>query len=151
MKKLFLVFALFLSLVSPLFAAGDEPAVLRMGPVSHNGIEFLGMNVIPSYYGEYDYQGRTVRLYYTVSPIVLSGRWAESDCRRAGLLELTERTSGDESVFAYSDSRGWTAFLAFPHDADFICGFIDKYISRQNYFLNIARDKSVFSFPAILE
>jgi hypothetical protein len=46
---------------------------------------------------------------------------------------------------------GWTAFLSFADENSGICRFMEIYIRRQTYFINLSRDKSVFSFPAILE
>lgn len=131
------------------FAADDEPAILLKGPVPHDGIEFLGANAIPSYYGEYKYDGGSIRIYYTDEHIVLSDEWTAADCGISGLLM---RTADDErQTAAYTDKKGWTAFLSFEAGTEYICSFIESYRKRQNYFLNIAKDKSIFSFPAILD
>lgn len=149
MTMFFLVFT-----ASGLTAEESEPAILKKGPVPHKGIEFLGTNAITSYYGEYSYKGETVRLYYTDETVFLSEDWHEGGCKGLDVFFLND-SGGDkqsnEQVVAYRDKNGWTAFLAFSPGNEDICGFIQTYVGRQNYFLNIAREKNTFSFPAILE
>jgi len=143
------VLILFLLVSSSLFAEEAEPAILLRGPVPHLGIEFLDTNAIPSYYGEYQYDGGRVRIYFTSENIVLSEEWVVLDCSLSGVFEHSKDDGRIDLV--YMDRRDWTAFFSFEAGTDDVCGFIESYRKRQNYFLNIARDKSGFSFPAILE
>ncbi len=148
MKKCFFVI-LMVFLCTSVYSDEGDPAILSKGPVPVEGIEFLGVNVIPASYGKYIFSGDYIDVYYTTSEIFLSGRWIDSDCRLVGVKRLSTRS--DRVVLSYTDTRGWTVFLSFETDADYICNFFEIYISRQNYFLLINRDASLFSFPAILE
>ncbi len=138
----------FLIIVS---ASADEaePAILVKGPIRHQGIEFIGTNAISSYYGEYEYKDHTIRIYFTDENIILSDVWKASECRISGLLVGT----GDENRInmVYQDKKGWTAFFSFDAESEYVCAFVGSYRTRQNYFINIARDKTFFSFPAILD
>ncbi len=142
-----------LYLLFPVICVSAEdagPAVLARGPVSQDGIEYLGVNTVLSRYGEYRYGDDLIKIYYTDENIFLSDEWVENGCAD-GIRKLEQPVDDKVVVMVYSDRKGWHAFLSFPRNAEYICGFIKSYISRQNYFLNIARDKSAFSFPALLE
>ena len=131
-------------------SAEELPALLHEGPVPHLGIEFLGVNAIPSYYGEYFYGERLIRVYFTKSDIFLTDDWSAFKCGAGEAYTLNGYPSG-EDVYFYRDRRGWMLFLAFEKEADYVCRFIEIYASRQNYFINIARDDTAFSMPAVLE
>jgi hypothetical protein len=149
-KKSAAIIIIFLFTVLSVLPAEDaEPAILARGPIFHRGIEFLGVNAIPSQYGEYRYGDELITVYYTVEEIFLSKNWLSTDCAVPGLMQLKE--GNNRIVIAYTDKKEWTAFLSFTAGADYICRFVEAYRNRQNYFLNIARDKTVFSFPALLE
>ncbi|HAK45273.1 MAG TPA: hypothetical protein DCO79_05065 [Spirochaeta sp.] len=149
MKKIFLFICL---LFLPLFflsADEEHPAILVRGPLPHDGIEYLGVNAISSQYGEYLYEDDSVPVYFTTEEIFLSSDWIKSDCGIEGLYKFDK--SADNTIAAYVDRKGWTAFLSFKQEAAYICEFIEEYRGRQNYFLNIAREDIGFSFPALLE
>lgn len=146
-KSVILIFSILCTTV--LYAENSGPAILAKGPVPHEGIEFLGVNAIQSQYGEYSYDKDKVIVYYTTEEIFFSEKWTSSDCSL--FLTMQRDYKSNRRVVSYTDRRGWTAFFSFQIDSDYICSFIAVYRSRQNYFLNISRDKTVFSFPAILE
>lgn len=149
LKKTAAIIILLISVLSILSAEAGDPAILARGPVLHEGIEFLGVNAIPAQYGEYRYGDDIITVYFTVEEIFLSEKWTAGSCGIPGLMQFTDKQG--RIVAAYKDKKEWTAFLSFKADADYVCGFIEAYRSRQNYFLNIARDKTLFSFPAFLE
>ena len=149
MKKVYLFHILLLFPLFTIAAQDADPAVLVRGPLPHDGIEYLGVNVIPSSYGEYIYNDSLISVYFTFEEVFLSEEWAASECGIAGASML--KSEDQQLIIAYSDRRGWTAFLSFEPGFESACGFLDKYISRQNYFLNLARDTADFSFPAFLE
>jgi major membrane immunogen (membrane-anchored lipoprotein) len=146
--KLALIILLLLLIIHSAVAEDSGPAILLRGPVPHEGIEFIGANAIPSYYGEYKFQGGIVRTYFTTEEIILSDSWKTSEC---GVPKMFIRDGEGRIESVYTDRRGWTVFMSFESSSKNICQFIDSYRERQNYFLNIAKDKSVFSFPAILD
>ena len=132
-------------------AVADEaegPSILKKGPVYHEGIEFLGVNALPAWYGEYSYDGGVVRVYFTREEVVLSDEWKDGACGTGGMFSTVRN---GVPVTAYMVPGGWTAFLSFPDENAEICRFMEIYIRRQTYFINLSRDKSVFSFPAVLE
>ncbi|MDC7228299.1 MAG: hypothetical protein PQJ61_16170 [Spirochaetales bacterium] len=143
------ILLLILFLTFPVSASDEEPAILVRGPIPHRGIEYLGVNAIDSQYGEYVYDEHRIYLYYTDEPIVLSVSWEKAECGIEGLSRLV--VSDAQPVYSYTDSKGWTVFFSFDEDSGYICRFIEQYRSRQNYFLNIARDEIGFSFPALLD
>ncbi|MDC7124731.1 MAG: hypothetical protein PQJ46_04140 [Spirochaetales bacterium] len=148
MKKRIFVIIYILS-VAFLFAEETEPAILARGPIACNGIEYLGLNTIEATYGVYEYKNDTIRIYFTQKEIVLSDVWTSFSCSVKG---LKYRISDDGlKVIEYTDKNGWSAFVSFKPEAEYVCDFLKKYISRQNYFINLAHDKDTFSFPAILE
>ena len=151
-RSIKIFYFILLLLLLPFFNLQAEEfgrAVLVKGPLPHNGIEYIGVNQIPSQYGEYDYNGERISVYFTREDIFLSENWINSDCSLSGIHRLN--TESEFSVFVYVDERGWAAFFAFPGSFDNVCEFIGKYRSRQNYFINISRDENEFSFPAFLE
>ena len=146
------VSVIFIVLLScPAFADEKVPAILVRGPLPHQGIEFLGVNTVEAEYGEYIYRDDQIVLYYTTADIYLSEEWEPADCSESGVRSYTGKDDTGRSVIVYSDKRGWHAFISFPEKADYICAFAGAYISRQNYFNNIAYDETLFSFPAILD
>jgi len=148
-RKSILLLFFFIFCTAFLYAETAEPAILARGPVQHEGIEFLGVNAIPSQYGEYHYNNDEIIVYYTTEEIFFSDKWNSGDCSLLGLRQ--QDYMDDRRLVSYSDKKGWTVILSFDNDAEYICSFLAAYKSRQNYFLNIARDKTVFSFPALLE
>ena len=148
--KQYAAFLIMFLTAAALYAENDAPAVLAKGPIPHEGIEYLGVNVIPNEYAEYNFNGDVITIYFTYEQIFLSDSWTASMCDIAGLQRLSSPPDEDRSILVYSDKKGWYAFFSFPETADYICGFISEYRNRQNYFINIARDKDLFSFPAIL-
>ena len=146
MPAVFFIFAA----IPVLTAQQSQTAVLEKGPVYHRGIEFLGMNAIQSWYGEYSAKEDLIIIYYTDSEIVLSGDWEAGGCGIDGSFSGGTAADGRPRA-AYRDPRGWTAFFSYTMGQQEFCSFLGVYISRQNYFINIVRDKSLFSFPAVIE
>lgn len=148
MKK-YVLLLFYILFTSALYAVDSNPAILAKGPLAHKGIEFLGVNVLESQYGEYRYGEDVIIVYYTTEDIFLSDKWTSLDC--SGVEAVQMNLNDEQRIVSFTDKKGWTAFLSFSIEAEYVCSFLEVYQRRQNYFLNIARDKTVFSFPAVLE
>lgn len=128
-----------------------EPAlgILTKGPEYRRGISVLYPNAIPCFYGEYAYEDRTVRVFYTEEPIAVRDSWESYPCPGLSLVGLPERR---DLVLYYEDDRGWKVFFVFPPqaDEDSPCRFIDVFLARLTYFLGITGEEQIVPLPAVL-
>jgi len=128
----------------------EEIAVLKRGPLSRRGIPVLQANIIPHFYGEYEYRGFTLYVYYTTEKIVPLSEWEKSECNSYELWGYYFSHIEEREVFFYTSDRGWNVFLSFPPDFKDYCVFTQKFLDRLRYFISITRDQSQPPFPDIL-
>jgi hypothetical protein len=129
----------------------EEPSVglLTKGPEFRRGISVLYPNAIPCFYGEYDYEDVTVRVFYTEEPIAVRDSWGSYPCAGPSLLRLPGRR---DVVLYYEDDQGWKVFLVFPAEIseDSPCRFLGVFLARLTYFLGITGEEQIVPLPAVL-
>ncbi len=140
-------------LVAPFVPAFSREVKLYLdvGPVPARGLLFLPVNVIDHFRGEYsdpDYD-EPITVYYTREPIPVLPSWLRRPCPTAELL-VVEREEKSTVVYLENDRR-WNLFIRFPTAYEDTCGFVDAFVNRFIYFLEVVDDDTVPPFPAVLE
>lgn len=126
--------------------------LLLKGPKQQRGIEVLPPNVIPYFYGEYQFFDHTVIVHFTGSTIVSPDSW---DRMRCGSYPLQYFPSpirpNEETVYFYQRQDEWYIFIRIPAAVEEPCVFINPFLKKLIYFIGIARDEKTVPLPAVIE
>jgi len=133
--------------VTGVWVPAEETAILKRGPLEIQGIDPLPRNAHPAFYGEYLYGSIVIESYFTYTSIYLPADWPRSGC--SGYEIHIVPGEGDDVVFIYRDTDGWSLITRFPEPGEY-CAFLGELVAKMKYFQGIYRGAGEFSFPAVL-
>ncbi len=138
--------------VSPCMAQERDPAgraVLESGPTPGKGLFFLPVNVIEFYGGEYIADESTITVYFTMTDIATFPSWIDFACDPLEPLIVERDEDGTLIYIGYQDQ--WSVFARIPNTYEHACRFLEVFINRLRYFLEVGGTQGVPPLPAILE
>jgi hypothetical protein len=128
----------------------EEVSVLLRGPIRRKGLPYIYPNALTTYFGEYDFRGEMVTLFYAEGNVVPDEEWEPFVCTNTRLFVIP---GGSGTTLFYRNSAGWVVIFSVPEGARSgadICPFITVFLDRFTYFRGISRQSGAVSFPAVL-
>jgi hypothetical protein len=152
----FILILTVLAFPNALFSQEDEEdtdvILLLKGPNKRRGIDVLPPNVIPYFYGEYQFRNHTVIVNYTTEAIVPSGTWGQTQCAPYAVKQYSHPVKPNLwDVYFYQREDRWFVFMILPVEIEDPCLFISSFIKKLTYFIGITREEQTVPLPAVIE
>lgn len=135
-------------LVGTIPLVAQERAVLETGPELRRGLIFLPVNVLDHYWGEYSVGDGRIVVYFTRGHVSPYPDWPEAACASRVLLRVDANVDRETLFLVHAES--WHLFVEAPVEFESTCAFVDAFVRRFRYFLEVGDREFPPPFPAIL-